>query len=90
MAFLRLGCALMLLFYIENACAVREGHVSEVECKEKLTETAAQQYFIVEASSYKVGKIPTKSLCEWATNGQNPDARKEALTYMKTALKKLK
>ena len=49
MAFLRLGCALMLLFYIENACAVRQGHVSEVECKEKLVVTAAKQYFIIEA-----------------------------------------
>ena len=49
MAFLRLGCALMLLFYIENACAVRQGHVSEVECKEKLVVTAAKEYFIIEA-----------------------------------------
>ena len=41
-AFLRLGCALMLLSYIENACAVRGGDVSEVKCKEELIVTAAK------------------------------------------------
>eukprot|EP00439_Symbiodinium_sp_Y106_P068212 s968_g11.t1 len=87
MAFLRLGCALMLLFYIENACAVRQGHVSEVECKEKLVVTAAKEYFIIEVS-----KVPakTRALCNWATNGLNPDAREEALTYMETELKEKK
>ena len=49
MAFLRLGCAVMLLFYIETSCAIRASDVSEVECKEKLTVTAAMQHFRNEA-----------------------------------------
>ncbi|CAE7232303.1 unnamed protein product [Symbiodinium natans] len=86
MAFLRLACALMLLFYIENACAIRGGDVSNVECKEKLTVTAAKQHFMTE-----VQKMPATAtaLCNWATNGQNPDAREEALTYMAKQLSKL-
>ena len=40
----------------------------------------------------EVQKLPakTKALCNWAKTGQNPDAREEALTYMGTALEKLK
>ncbi|CAE7903011.1 unnamed protein product [Symbiodinium necroappetens] len=83
MAVLRLACALLLLFYFEKACAIRDRHVSEVQCNEKLAVAAAKQHFMIE-----VKKMPatTKALCNWATNGQNPDAREEALTYMRNEL----
>ena len=34
------------------------------------------------ASTYKVSKVPakTRALCNWATNGLNPDAREEAFS----------
>ncbi|CAE7527287.1 unnamed protein product [Symbiodinium sp. CCMP2456] len=87
MAVLRVACALLLLFYFENACAIRGGDVSEVTCKEKFAVAAAKQHFMSE-----VAKMPatTKAVCNWAAKGQDPAAREEALTYMRDELQSQK
>mmetsp|Transcript_29844 Transcript_29844/g.67223 ORF Transcript_29844/g.67223 Transcript_29844/m.67223 type:complete len:106 (+) Transcript_29844:75-392(+) len=82
----RLSSALLAVFLVGIASAVRDE--TALKCKESLITAAVQTYL-----SQKQAEEPLatkKAQCNWATNGQNPAAREEAVTGMDESLKKHK
>ncbi|CAE7373237.1 unnamed protein product [Symbiodinium pilosum] len=85
MAF-RLGSVLLAFLFVGIASSVRDD--AQVKCKESLVAAAMETYL---NEKQKTDPLATKKAqCNWATNGQNPDAREEAVTGMDEKLKKLK